>query len=55
MIPGIMAERAAGGSSLYLEAEMEEADVCPLVGGEIAVVSARSPLSEGVNEDAAER
>jgi serine/threonine protein phosphatase PrpC len=53
MIPRIMAERATGGATLYLEAEMEEAEIRPCVAGEVAVVSARSPLGDGVNEDAA--
>lgn len=53
MIPGIMAERAAGGATLYLESEMEEAEIRPCIGGEVAVVSARSPVGEGANQDAA--
>ena len=32
---------------------MEEAVICPCVSGEVAIVSARSPVGEGVNEDAA--
>lgn len=48
-----MGERGAGGATLYLEAEMEEAEIRPCATGEVAVVSARSPLGEGVNEDAA--
>lgn len=48
-----MAGRTTGGVQLYLAAEMEEPELWPCVRGEVAIVSARSPVGDGVNEDAA--